>query len=193
MTLKPNRKSVGKVRIIGGLWRSRQLRFTSTNGLRPTPDRVRETLFNWLSPHINGIKCLDLFAGSGSLGFEAVSRGASSITMVDCSISVIKDLRENASQLGCSAVILKKRAMNYLQTTEDTFQLIFIDPPYQQSLSNPILKELEENNRLENNGYVYLEIHHHDKESRPGENWSIIREISCGTVHGFLLQRSRDG
>ena len=68
--------------------------------------------------------------------------------------------------------------MNYLQTTEDTFQLIFIDPPYQLNLSNPILKELEENKSLENNGYVYLEIHHHDQNSRPGENWNIIREIS---------------
>jgi len=192
LTPKAHRKSAGKVRIIGGQWRSRQIRFTSTNGLRPTPDRVRETLFNWLSPAMNGIKCLDLFAGSGSLGFEAASRGASAVTMIDCSSSVIRDLHENAAQLGCSAVILKKRAMNYLQTTEDTFQLIFIDPPYQLNLSNPILKELEENESLENNGYVYLEIHHHDQNSRPGENWNIIREISCGTVHGFLLRRSRD-
>ena len=118
-----------QLRIIGGKWRGRKIKFPDIEGLRPTPDRVRETLFNWLSPVIIGAKCLDLFAGSGALGFEALSRGASKTVFVDSNNLVTQQLQYNQQLFQCSDIeIHKMSAEQYLQTTEKSFDIIFLDP-----------------------------------------------------------------
>jgi len=127
---KPN----NRVRIIGGAWRSRVLRFPAVTDIRPTPDRVRETLFNWLGQDLTGRRCLDLFAGSGALGFEALSRGAAEVVMVERSRTVLGALRENGARLGAGAPRLRfvlGDALHFLDSPgEASFDVVFVDPPY---------------------------------------------------------------
>ena len=120
------------MRIIGGAWRRRVLKFPDSEGLRPTPDRVRATLFNWLGQELNGLHCLDLFAGSGALGFEAASRGAARVVMIEETPRVIAALRENAEMLENppQIEIIRRDALQYLASTKAKFDLIFLDPPY---------------------------------------------------------------
>ena len=124
-----NRKAPNQVRIIGGSWRSRIIEFPDSTGLRPTPDRVRETVFNWLRQHLDGKMCLDLFAGSGALGFEALSRGAAEVVMVEQSSIVARGLKENAQLLGANnATVVNANAMQYLRGTARPFDVVFLSP-----------------------------------------------------------------
>ncbi|TPW17985.1 MAG: methyltransferase, partial [Halothiobacillaceae bacterium] len=127
MTKAPTRNSL---RIIGGTWRSRRLEFPTVEQLRPTPDRVRETLFNWLQHRIGGARCLDLFAGSGALGFEALSRGANEVVFVEIDPAAVQALRANAQRLQAdNAQIIHEEALRYLAKPADPFDIIFLDPP----------------------------------------------------------------
>ncbi|MDQ8023610.1 MAG: 16S rRNA (guanine(966)-N(2))-methyltransferase RsmD [Moraxellaceae bacterium] len=124
---------MNQLRIIGGQWRSRRLPIAELPGLRPTPDRVRETLFNWLGQDLDGLRCLDLFAGSGALGFEAASRGAAEVVMVEYSPVAAAVLQKGAATLGARNVrVVKADALNFLRTPGNRFDVVFLDPPYRQ-------------------------------------------------------------
>ena len=128
------------VRIIGGLWRSRILEFPDVEDLRPTPDRVRETLFNWLGRDLSGMACLDLFAGSGALGFEALSRGAASVVMVEKNAAALRALSENARKLGASNLtVVRGDALEFARATRARFDVVFVDPPYRLGLQTGTL------------------------------------------------------
>ena len=147
-----------QVRIVAGRFRGRRLAFPAEPGLRPTPDRVRETLFNWLTPHLAGARCLDLFAGSGALGFEALSRGAAAVTLVDHNPAVVAALSENRQRLACEAVIVNSGALDYLATqAPGAFDIVFLDPPFASGLMGDALTALYERRILAPAGLVYIE------------------------------------
>jgi 16S rRNA (guanine966-N2)-methyltransferase len=169
----PSKKS-GSLRIIGGNWRGRKLRFNTYQGLRPTLDRTRETLFNWLSPYIHGSHCLDLFAGSGALGFEAASRGANQITLVEQNNKVIQDLKNNCALLSAKNIkIIHKDAQKFLQYNQEKFDLIFLDPPFGKEFISNILKILP--SHLSDQGMVYIEQENSNSTSLEQDNWTILK------------------
>ena len=119
------------LRIIGGTWRSRRIQFINTEKIRPTPDRIRETLFNWLASHINDAVCLDLFAGSGALAFEAISRGAQYAILVDDDANIVAQLKQQKKILQTDAVEIKlQNALNYVREDDKHYDVIFLDPPF---------------------------------------------------------------
>ena len=134
--LRKNAVASGQIRIIGGLWRGRKLPVLNSEGLRPTTDRIKETLFNWLMFDVNERRCLDLFAGSGSLGFEALSRGASQVVMVEKDHQVAQQLSQNLARLPqAPATVVNTDAMRYLASSATPFDLVFLDPPFHQEPS----------------------------------------------------------
>jgi len=179
----------GSVRIIGGAWRSRRLEFPEREGLRPTPDRVRETVFNWLAPWLPGAQVLDLFAGSGAFGFEALSRGASRAVLVDQDPDTLAALSGNSSRLMASAAeIVRSDALAYLAGTSDTFDIVFLDPPYHSQLLQPCLQALAACHRVRPGGLVYLESQPDAVPDLP-PGWSWMRHKTAGQV-GYHLART---
>ena len=151
----PKRNSL---RIVGGVWRSRRIQFADTPGIRPTPDRVRETLFNWLADKIDGARCLDLFAGSGALGFEAASRGASHVTLVDRDASVVAMLELQKQALQARQVdIVRQDALDYVQRARKPFDIVFLDPPFATDLDRQVLPELVARRLVRPHTWVYVE------------------------------------
>ena len=145
-----------RVRIIGGRYRRRLLDFPASAGLRPTPDRVRETLFNWLGQDLPGWACLDLFAGSGALGFEAASRGAGRVVMIERDRAALDALEKNRAVLGATQVdILRADALAWLANSREAFDLIFVDPPFDSGLAGSVLAELA--SHLKSGGQAYVE------------------------------------
>ncbi|MDH5444320.1 MAG: 16S rRNA (guanine(966)-N(2))-methyltransferase RsmD [Gammaproteobacteria bacterium] len=173
-----------QLRIIAGEWRSRKLSFADVEGLRPTPDRVRETLFNWLAPVMAGARCLDPFAGSGALGLEALSRGAGEVMMLDLSPKVVKQLKENLQLLGCDrASVLQQDAVNYLkQPPEQPFDIVFLDPPYRKDLIRACIELLAKQNWLSEGARVYLEIESEAELPTLPDNWELTRSKKSGQV-----------
>lgn len=173
-----------RLRIIAGEWRGRKLPFTEVEGLRPTPDRVRETLFNWLAPMIEGARCLDLFAGSGALGFEALSRGAAEVVMLDRHPGVIKQLKANLTLLGCERARLQQAdALDYLQHTPDRpFDVVFLDPPYRKDLLPPCCALLDKQPWLAGGARVYLEIEREHELPPLPAGWKLLRSKKAGQV-----------
>jgi len=173
-----------RVRIIGGKWRSRLLRFPPAAQLRPTPDRVRETLFNWLGQRLDGLECLDLFAGSGALGFEALSRGAARAVMVDSDRAVADALRENVKALeAAGAEIVQRDAMAYLDGAADRFDVAFVDAPFASGLARHAMERLPR--RLKPGARVYVE------SAQPldlGTPWAVLREDRAGAVRYALYE-----
>lgn len=165
---KPPRRSVGgrnEVRIIGGRWRGRKLRFPALQDIRPSPDRVRETLFNWLAPAIQGARCLDLFAGSGALGLEALSRGAASAVLVDRDPAVARYLRQAASDLGADACeVVTSDAGAWLAAPGTPFDVVFLDPPFDSGLLPGLLERLAGAGWLAPGAFVYVECRAGDGE-----------------------------
>ncbi|MGE5384667.1 MAG: 16S rRNA (guanine(966)-N(2))-methyltransferase RsmD [Betaproteobacteria bacterium] len=184
---------MNSVRIIGGEWRRRVLRFPDHEGLRPTPDRVRETLFNWLGQDLSGMACLDLFAGSGALGFEAASRGAEKVVLVEKSGSVAAALKENARLLGSDSRLefVRGDAVQYAASTPLLFDVVFLDPPYHRGWLEklaPLLGRL-----LKDDGALYVEAEYQIKDSLPGlDDWSTVRHGKAGEVHFHLMRRGTD-
>jgi 16S rRNA (guanine(966)-N(2))-methyltransferase RsmD len=173
-----------RVRIIGGAWRRRVLRFAPVADLRPTPDRVRETLFNWLGQTLEGLTCLDLFAGSGALGFEAASRGARSVTVVERDPAAFRALQDNQRLLGASQVeLLREDALLFLRNDRRRFDLVFLDPPYRLSLLPTLLEQLPEH--LEPGARVYLEGAPDPEKLKP---YKLLRELEAGAVRSLLVQ-----
>jgi len=179
--VKPD-QSISQVRIIGGVHRGRKLPFADMPGLRPTGDRIRETLFNWLQPVIQGARCLDLFAGSGALGIEAASRGAGEVVMVDTASSVIRQLEKNKALLGLEHFsIVRADALQFLDQEPTPFDLVFLDPPFAGNLLQPLCHRLAKG-WLADGARIYLE----EDLSRPfptlPEGWELIKEKQAGAV-----------
>ena len=153
------KRGTGQVRIIGGRLRGRRLAVPEVPGLRPTPDRVRETLFNWLAPHVAGMRVLDLFAGSGALGLEALSRGAATLTMVEQHRAAQATLRDNLERLGLPEVrLVCAEALTFLATDAGSYDLILLDPPFAADLLAPALMAIERHGRLAAGGFCYIEM-----------------------------------
>lgn len=179
----------GRLRIIGGNWRSRRLRVALSEGLRPTPDRVRETLFNWLQPWIDGANCLDLFAGSGALGLEALSRGAARAVLVERDPEVIAALRFNVTELNAiGAEIVAADCMGYLQGAAQSFDIVFLDPPYRSGLLAACCALLADRGWVRSGGLVYLEAPSGQEPVLP-VGWVLVRSRRAGQV-GYHLARS---
>ena len=179
-----------KVRIIAGQWCSRNIEFPSLKSLRPTPDRVRETLFNWLSPSIAGAKCLDLFAGSGILGFEALSRGAAHAILVDNNIRVCKQLEEQAQILNANNIrIVHQEATEFIADNQDSFDIVFIDPPFNSKLAFTIADMLLEHPMLNSEAIIYVEIpvSEKPKASKTWMGWDVVRSGKTSQVCYLLL------
>lgn len=146
------------VRIIGGKYRGKKLSFPDIDGLRPTPDRVKETLFNWLMHDINGARCLDAFAGSGALGFEAFSRGAERVVFVEASRQAFNNLKQIASNFNSSVLsVVHGEAQDYFANTKESFDIIFLDPPFAKNYLPQCLEILSHSHLLAPGGLVYLE------------------------------------
>lgn len=178
----------GEVRIVGGAWRGRRLAFPVTNGLRPTPDRVRETVFNWLLPALPGATCLDLFAGSGAFGFEALSRGAARAVLVDNHAETVEALRASAARLKAqSAEIVQADALQWLRGPVAAFDIVFLDPPYASGLLGPCVELLESRAWLKPQGLIYLEAPQAAALPLPA-SWQLLRSKTAGQV-GYHLAR----
>jgi 16S rRNA (guanine966-N2)-methyltransferase len=188
------RDNSGKLRIIGGRWRSRVLPVIEQKGLRPTPDRVRETLFNWLQAYVPGARCLDLFAGSGALGFEAASRGAAEVVMIEQQAAACKMLAENIKTLQASNISLHQQdALSWLKTNQQPFDLVFLDPPYDADLLAESCRVLEDSQSLSAGAAIYLELSSQDALPALPQNWQIIRGKKAGQVSYHLAIRQTQG
>lgn len=185
----------GLVRIIGGKWRGRKLAIIETVDIRPTPNRVRETLFNWLMAIVPGAKCLDLFTGSGALGLEALSRGASHAVMVDQSAAVVKLIKDELNVFGAdNAEVFQARLPDdwsfLTRTTIGVFDLVFLDPPYRDRLLLPLCFALEEKGLLAQQAYIYLESDELVQQAQLPPNWEIIKDKKAGMVGYYLVRRT---
>ena len=178
----------GEVKIIAGTLRGRKLRVLSKEKLRPSSSRTRETLFNWLSPHIRGAQCLDLFSGSGVIGFESISRGASWVTMIDYDSEVVEDLRVKSGELRIeNCEIFKKEAISWLVTGQKKkYDIVYLDPPFRSGLLQRALSELA-GGWLTDNGLVYVEIEA-DKTAII-KNWKILRATKTKKTRYALLTK----
>jgi len=182
MTALPSGRN--RVRIIAGKWRSRIVKFPAAAALRPTPDRVRETLFNWLGQRLDGLACLDLFAGSGALGFEALSRGASRVVMVERDRGVATGLRASAKALEAEGLdVVEGEALAYLDRTPERFDVAFLDPPYASDLALRALAKLRPH--LNDGARVYVES---AEALAPPPEWRTLREDRAGAVRYALLE-----
>lgn len=185
----PRSGGAGTLRIIGGEWRRRVLPIAAVEGLRPTPDRVRETLFNWLGQYLDGLHCLDLFAGSGALGLEAASRGAASVTLVEAHPVAARQLESHCATLGAGPTVRVQRgdALHFLRDAqpEHAFDVVFLDPPYARGLLPQCLEALPR--LLAADARVYLE------DAVPPvvpPGWDALRQDRAGRVHYALLKRA---
>ncbi len=184
-----------KVRIIGGEWRSRQIGFTDAPGLRPTPDRVRETLFNWLQTDVPGSRCLDLYAGSGALGFEAASRGAAWVALVETNPEICRKLRENTALLAAKKIeVVQDDAGRFLKKSPpEKFDLVFLDPPFGQNLVAPGCQLLENQGWLTDYAKIYIEAERQLEltDLDLPDNWRLLKHKVAGQVSYGLYQRHK--
>jgi 16S rRNA (guanine966-N2)-methyltransferase len=173
-----------QVRIIGGQWGSRLVRFPETQSLRPTPDRLRETLFNWLGQDLTGKNCLDLFAGSGALGFEAASRGARQVVLIEHNVSVYHALRKTQALLAAEqAEVHCADAFSFLKTDLRRFDVVFLDPPFHQGLLPRVLEELPEH--LAVDARVYVEA---EELVAVSDAFELVKQTRAGQVRGLLIK-----
>jgi len=186
------RRPAGQLRIIGGRWRGRRLAIAEAPGLRPTPDRVRETLFNWLAPVIDGARCLDLFAGTGALGLEALSRGARSAVLVESNAAVAARLREHIRTLDAAgAEVVQAEALAYLAAgPARVFDIAFLDPPYQSDLLGPCCQALEAGRWLAPGASIYLEVERGTPVPALPAGWRLERDKTAGEVSYHLARRA---
>ena len=180
-----------QLRIIGGQWRSRRLIFPDLPHLRPTPDRVRETLFNWLAPVLLGTHCLDLCAGSGALGIEALSRHAASALFVEEHYLAVRSLRENLARLSAPAAqVVASEVLTWLQQAPPrTFHVVFADPPFASDLLQPICQRLEQGGWLTDPAWIYLEAAADQPPPLLPATWHLHREKRANAVAYRLFQR----
>jgi 16S rRNA (guanine966-N2)-methyltransferase len=195
-TAKAGKKSQpGRLRIVAGKWRSRLLRIADVPGLRPTSERIRETLFNWLTPNIAGARCLDLCAGTGALGLEALSRGAAETVFVEKSRTAARVLRENIATLeSASAIVHESDALEFLQRADGRkFDIVFLDPPFAADMLGDLCRLLAETCVLESDARIYLEEDRASPETPLPEGWQVIKTKSAGNVRYSLVSAASAG
>jgi 16S rRNA (guanine966-N2)-methyltransferase len=210
------KSSSNQLRVIAGQWRGRKLDFVDGQGLRPTMDRVRETLFNWLQGEIVGARCLDLFTGSGALGFEALSRYAGDVVMIDKNPQAIEMIQKNFQLLGVNnAQLFHMDARDYLlqvaaegsflnqaegslsnrvegslpSETKKLFDIVFLDPPFKQQLIKPFCQLLASANCLSNNAIIYLEMEKQAVLPELPPDWKVVKEKKAGQLLYYLIRR----
>jgi 16S rRNA (guanine966-N2)-methyltransferase len=194
MTIKPgaaNKKPrPGRLRIVAGKWRSRLLDIADVPGLRPTSERVRETLFNWLAPSIQGARCLDLFAGTGALGFEALSRGAAQVVFVENSRRAIEAIENSAKKLGAKeAVVHHGDAVEYVRNAGPAaFDIIFLDPPFADDRLEALCRQIDERGILAPGGRIYLEQDRAKPDPEIPERWRVLKNKTAGNVRYMLAE-----
>ena len=184
-------KTRNRLRIIGGEWRSRVVNFADIPDIRPTPDRVRETLFNWLQAPVVGARCLDLFAGSGVLSFEALSRGATSVLALELDAKAAASIRSNASQFKTEKLqLMQKNALDWLQTNSagQQFDLVFVDPPYAAGFYEPCCSLLQQHGWLAPSALVYLEADQPLDLLTVPDGWNLVKHKRAGAVHYGLCE-----
>lgn len=188
---KAKHSAMNTIRIIGGQWRGRKLNFPDGEGLRPTGDRIRETIFNWLSPYIAGSHCLDAFAGSGALGIEAASRGAEQVTFLELFKPAYQQLIANQQLINATnCTIHLTDSLNWLTSHTGSYDIIFLDPPFGKDLVEKSLAIIVENNLLKDKGLVYVEMD--SKEQLPSlQGFTIMKEKIAGNVCYRLLSYDR--
>lgn len=182
----------GSIRIIGGIHRGRKLPVLMAEGLRPTTDRVKETVFNWLMPYIQDTRCLDCFAGSGSLGFEAQSRGAAQVILIELNKEAAKQLQQNKTLLKADNLLIKQsNCLQYLQQetekNEPGFDLVFLDPPFRKGLAEQAAHLLNKG-WLAHKAIIYVEMEVNDNKQTMPDNWSLLKEKIAGQVVYQLYQ-----
>lgn len=183
---------MGTVRIISGRYRGRRLRVPDEEGLRPTTDRVRETLFNWLQFRLNGVRCLDLFAGSGALGLEAASRFAGQVVMTDRNPRAVGSLQENVRILGCTNVTVTQTDALQLVSRKcpEPYDVVFLDPPYHRDLLEAAARGLEDHGFLREGSLIYAE-HSADESPALPASWQLFRSGSAGQCRFALYEVHR--
>ncbi|MGB1263725.1 MAG: 16S rRNA (guanine(966)-N(2))-methyltransferase RsmD [Cognaticolwellia sp.] len=180
----------GHIRIIAGQHRGRKLPVLMADGLRPTTDRVKETVFNWLMPYIQDAHCLDCFAGSGGLGFEALSRGASLVTLVELNKPAAQQLKANKTLLKADNLqIVQQNALDFLQNNQQAFSLVFIDPPFRKGLAQLAAKLLIDKG-LTDDALIYVEMEADNNEQVMPSHWQLLKEKIAGQVVYRLYQNS---
>jgi 16S rRNA (guanine966-N2)-methyltransferase len=178
----------GAIRIIAGMYRGRKLPVIMADGLRPTTDRVKETVFNWLMPYTQQSECLDCFAGAGSLGFEALSRGANHVTLLELNKAAATQLKQNKTLLAANNIdVINTDTLHYLKQPPTPYNLVFIDPPFRKALVDETIQLLN-NGWLADNAMVYLEMGQEEPAAIP-ENWHLMKEKIAGQV-AYRLYRT---
>jgi len=177
-------KKLNTVRINAGEWRSRLIKFPDSEGLRPTPERVRQTIFNWLGQDMTGSVCLDLFAGTGVLGFEALSRNAKSAVLVEKTPAVYRVILENKAALKADAAqVVNLDALSFLDKNQQSFDVVFLDPPYSQGWLDKVLPQLSRH--LSPHGVVYAEAEYALQDN---STWHVLKQSKAGNVFYHLLK-----
>jgi|TARA_Y100000287_G_scaffold37677_1_gene28564 16S rRNA (guanine966-N2)-methyltransferase len=190
VTRRNNSKNRGKVRITSGEWKNRNLEVPDIDGLRPTSERVRETLFNWLMPSIHKSVCLDLFAGSGSLGFEALSRGAKHCTFVEKSKLAFSQIKTTRTSLNAvNSEVHNCDAIDFLSSVHNhNFNLVFLDPPFSDDYLISSIESIHEYQLVSRGGYIYIEFNKNNDLFDLPDNWSVIRKKIYGNVCFILIE-----
>lgn len=185
-----NARPARTLRVIGGTWRGRRIRFPPVEPIRPTPDRVRETVFNWLQQDIAGARCLDLYAGSGALGLEALSRGAAQVIFVDAEPAVTRHLSRTLEELGCDrGQVVLSDASRYLAGAPELFDIVFLDPPYADRALADACRLLDERGWLRRGGLAYLEDPASAGAPELPAGWALLRSKRAGEVGYHLARR----
>ena len=189
---KTGKSQPGRLRIVAGNWRSRLLDIVGVEGLRPTSERIRETLFNWLAQSIHGARCLDLFAGTGALGLEALSRGAKSTVFVEKSPLAARKLEEHIRLLDAAgATVLQTDAMDYLRSADaGAFDIVFLDPPFAAEIHDELCRLLARQDLLAPQGLVYIEQPRSQEPVALPKGWQIIKNKTAGNVRYMLVQQT---
>lgn len=178
----------GRIRIIAGRLRGSRIDVPNRPGLRPTPDRVRETLFNWLAPYLEGARALDLFAGTGALGIEALSRGAASVDFVERDAGLADALRATLARLKQVATVSTSAAESFLAVTRPPYAIVFLDPPYAADAWTDIARRLELGGFLAEGAMIYVESPRAQEPALP-PNWQLHRALDAGDVRAALYRR----
>ncbi|MDO6499458.1 16S rRNA (guanine(966)-N(2))-methyltransferase RsmD [Photobacterium sanguinicancri] len=185
-----NNRQTGFVRIISGRWRGRKLPVHDVEGLRPTTDRVKETVFNWLAQDLYQAKCLDLFAGSGGLGFEALSRGADSLTLLELDSKAANQIKQNLATIGAeNATLHNTDALKFLAQAGTPHDVVFIDPPFRKDLIASVIELLENNGWLTPQAMIYIETEKELGDLPTPAHWHLHREKIAGQVSYRLFER----
>lgn len=186
-----NNKAPGDVRVISGKWRGRKLPVFNAEGLRPTPDRVKETLFNWLMQHIDGATVLDCFAGSGSLAIEALSRHAKFASLIERDRSLANHLSQNLQRLnGANAEVINQDCLAFLaKTATKRYDIVFIDPPFHKDFAQTCCQALENKGWLADAAFIYLEVEQELNVNFIPSNWLLIKHQQTGQLAYRLYQR----